>query len=387
MPFKITIQRNVLFQEMAIAMAVAERRTTVPILTHVLLETAERGEHAVLRVTASDLDHTHIGLCAAQIVSGGRVMVPARRLYDAMRFLPEGTLEVSSETNDWVTIRTGRKRLRMPSMSAENFPKHDAFPEKMGELHAHSLKRILNTTFFAVSNEEQRYQMKAAKLIASEHGISMVATDGHRLAFTAEAVPYTAEAISPLVPRKTLTILQQLLDSGDDAALSIGQNDSNLFFRYGNRGLVARKPSGAFPPNFQAMILEPTGAGIIFPRKELFYALNRVTQFSSGNTCGVKVTVKQDTAILSSDSEDGACEEQIAVVRESATNGDGAAQDQTLVASFNGAYLLEYLAAMDFASSVCLEMNGPAKPALFHPHPNFADEKFRYVVMPLHPHK
>lgn len=371
MAFNITIPRRVLLSELAFAASAAERRSTLPALSYVLLTAIKTDDHSALRITSTDLDQCTMGLCHANVQESGSILVHARRFYDFLRYVHDGDLQIASEANDWVTVRIGRSRTRMPSMSPDSFPKVPSFPKDMGEMPTPVIRRLTAAVAFAISNEAQRYVVNGAKLIASESAITMVATDGHRLSLAADSSPYKGAAIQPVIPRKSIHALRQMMDAGEEQTLSFGMDDSHLFFRYGSRGLVARKLTGAFP-DFAKIMPKSNGKPIRLSRKDLMYSLVRVSQFATGQTKTINVGVSKGKFVISTTSDDGASEEQISL--------EGSHEDITT--RFNAAYLIEYLNAIPSSAEVNIELNPGTTPSLMYPHPVTEGSLDQYLVMP-----
>src|ERR1700761_3882368 len=172
---EITVSRAELLRELTAAQSVVERKTTIPILSNFLFEAHEN----VLTITATDLDQSLKTSCAAKVKKPGACTIPARKLYDYIRLLPEGDISLKLMDNHWVQIRAGRSNTKMVGMARANFPQVPEFPAVGGfKINAASLRNMIAKTIFAISNEESRYTLNGALLVLKAESMAMVATDG-----------------------------------------------------------------------------------------------------------------------------------------------------------------------------------------------------------------
>src|ERR1700756_1208013 len=159
---EITVSKSDLLRELTATQSVVERKTTIPILSHFLFEAS--GDK--LAITATDLDLGLRTSCAAKVKKEGSCTIPARKLYDYVRLLPDGDISIKLLENHWVNIRSGRSNTKMVGMARANFPGLPAFPEKdIYRLPATALHRMISKTIFAISNEESRYTLNGALLV------------------------------------------------------------------------------------------------------------------------------------------------------------------------------------------------------------------------------
>ncbi|HEY6351884.1 MAG TPA: DNA polymerase III subunit beta [Candidatus Angelobacter sp.] len=176
---EIIVEKSELLKELSITQGVVERKSTVPILSNFLFETAGNN----LLITATDLDVSLRTFCPAAIKKQGSCTVPARKLYDYVRLLPDGEVTIRLLDNGWVQIRCGRSNTKMVDLERKNFPNPPLFPaESAIRLPAPVLRTMISKTIFAISQEESRYTLNGALLVLKPGTITMVATDGHRLA-------------------------------------------------------------------------------------------------------------------------------------------------------------------------------------------------------------
>jgi DNA polymerase III subunit beta len=208
---EITVSRQDLVRELTATQSVVERKTTIPILSNFLLEAD--GER--LAITATDLDQAIRTSAAVKVKKPGSCTIPARKLYDYIKLLPDGEISIKLLENHWVQIRSGRSNTKMVGMARANFPQIPEFPSvSVTSVSTAALRTLIARTIFAISNEESRYTLNGALLILKAESLAMVATDGHRLSFvekTSEALEGVSGEKRVLVPRKALQELQQLL--------------------------------------------------------------------------------------------------------------------------------------------------------------------------------
>jgi len=230
---EITVSRAELLRELTAAQSVVERKTTIPILSNFLFEATD----GKLTITATDLDQSLKTSCAAKVKKEGACTIPARKLFDYIKLLPEGDISIKLMDNHWVQIRAGRSNTKMVGMARANFPQVPEFPEVGAfKINAASLKNMISKTIFAISNEESRYTLNGALLVLKAESMAMVATDGHRLAHIeklGEALDGISGEKKTLIPRKALAELMSLLGGTDSEVVEFADDDQSLFFRVG----------------------------------------------------------------------------------------------------------------------------------------------------------
>src|SRR5579884_177483 len=241
---EIVVSRQDLLKELTATQSVVERKTTIPILSNFLVEAD--GER--LTITATDLDQAIRTSAAVKVKKPGACTIPARKLYDYIKLLPDGDISIKLLDNHWVQIRSGRSNTKMVGMARANYPQVPEFPEtSLTKIPASSLKNLISKTIFAISNEESRYTLNGALLVLKAESLTMVATDGHRLAHiekTGETLSNISGEKRTLIPRKALQELQSLLASSEDEYLEFADDEQTLFFRIGHRTLTSRKLTG-----------------------------------------------------------------------------------------------------------------------------------------------
>src|SRR5881296_2600989 len=246
---EITVSKFEILRELTATQGVVERKTTIPILSNYLFEAG--GDK--LSLTATDLDLSLRTSCNAKVKKEGSCTIPARKLHDYVKLLPDADITIKLLENHWVSIRCGRSNTKMVGMARSNFPSLPAFPTAgVVKIPAQVLRGMIAKTGFAIANEESRYTLNGALMVLKPESITMVATDGHRLAHV-ERSNERFEGISGEM--KTLDELRSLVDSAgsDVETIEFAKDESTLFFRIGPRLLTSRQLTGQFP-NYEPVL-------------------------------------------------------------------------------------------------------------------------------------
>jgi DNA polymerase-3 subunit beta len=371
---EITVSRAELLRELTAAQSVVERKTTIPILSNFLFEATEDGR---LTITATDLDLSLRTSCAATVKKSGACTIPARKLYDYIKLLPEGDISLKLMDNHWVQIRAGRSNTKMVGMARANFPQVPEFPSVGAfKIAAPALRNMISKTIFAISNEESRYTLNGALLVLKAESMAMVATDGHRLAHI-EKTGETLEGISgekkTLIPRKALAEISSLLGATDAETIEFSDDEQTLFFKVGTRVLTSRKLTGQFP-NYEAVLPRDNTKFVIVRSEDLMKSIQRVAQFADERSGAIKLRLEQNELKISAQSTDAGESEDII---ETPYNYD------PIVVGFNSSYLIDYLRATGETGEVRLEFKDAQSAGQMRPEDGADDVKYRYILMPM----
>ena len=369
---EITVSKSDLLKELTATQGVVERKTTIPILSNFLFEAA--GDR--LTITATDLDLSLRTSCPAKVKKEGSCTIPARKLHDYVKLLPEGDISIKLLENHWVNIRLGRSNTKMVGMARANFPALPVFPSGATyKLPAQVLRTMIAKTIFAISNEESRYTLNGALLVLKAESMIMVATDGHRLAHIENS---TGKFAGPgiemrvLVPKKCMAELNSLLQDFDQDSIDFAKDESTLFFRVGDRLLTSRQLTGQFP-NFEAVLPRDNTKTVTVPSELIAGAIQRVAQFADERSGAIRLRLdKNEIKVSSSSSEAGESEDSI----ETAYAAD------PLTIGFNSQYLLDFLKASS-SGEVRFEFKDPQSAGQLRPAENGDEFKYRYIVMPM----
>ncbi len=367
---EITVSKFELLRELTATQGVVERKTTIPILSNYLFEAA--GDK--LSLTATDLDLSLRTSCNAKVKKDGACTIPARKLYDYVKLLPDADITIRLLENHWVSIRCGRSNTKMVGMARSNFPGLPVFPSAgVIKIPAAVLRSMIAKTGFAIANEESRYTLNGALMVLKPESITMVATDGHRLAHverTGEKFEGVSGEMKTLVPKKTMDELKSLLDS-EVETIDFAKDESTLFFRVGPRLLTSRQLTGQFP-NYEAVLPKDISKSIALHGEELGAAIARVAQFADERSRAVRLRLeKGELKISASSTETGESEDSIEVAY------DG----EPMAIGFNAQYLMDFIKATG-SCEVKLELKDAQSAGQLRPAEG-EDYKYRYIVMPM----
>jgi len=368
---EITVSKSELLRELSATQGVVERKTTIPILSNYLLEAA--GDKLLL--TATDLDLSLRTSCDVKVKKEGACTIPARKLHDYVKLLPDADITIKLLENHWVSIRCGRSNTKMVGMARSNFPSLPVFPTaSVVKIPAQVLRGMIARTGFAIANEESRYTLNGALMVLKPESITMVATDGHRLAHVergGEKFEGISGELKTLVPKKAMDELKSLLDSTEVDEIEFAKDESTLYFRIGPRLLTSRQLTGQFP-NFEAVLPKDNNKSINLHGDELSGAISRVAQFADERSRAVRIRLEKDELKLSaSSSETGESEDSLEIDY----SGD------PLTIGFNAQYIIDFLKAAG-SGDVKLELKDAQSAGQLRPAES-EDYKYRYIVMPM----
>jgi len=369
---EITVSKFELLRELSATQGVVERKTTIPILSNYLFEAA--GDR--LSLTATDLDLSLRTSCSAKVKKEGSCTIPARKLHDYVKLLPDADITIKLLENHWVSIRCGRSNTKMVGMARANFPSLPVFPTAgVVKIPAQVLRGMIARTSFAIANEESRYTLNGALMVLKPESITMVATDGHRLAHVeraGEKFDGVSGELKTLVPKKAMDELRSLVDAEDEVeTIEFAKDESTLFFRIGPRLLTSRQLTGQFP-NYEAVLPKDNSKSIALHGDDLAAAIARVAQFADERSRAVRLKLEKGELKLSASStETGESEDSIEIDY----NGE------PMTIGFNAQYITDFLKAAG-AGDVRLELKDAQSAGQLRPAEG-EDYKYRYIVMPM----
>jgi DNA polymerase-3 subunit beta len=369
---ELVVGKNQLLRELQLFQGIVERKNTIPILANVLIE-AKGNE---VRMLATDLEVALRSRCDAAVTKGGSLTLPAKKLYEIVKALPETDVRIQEDKNG-VKVAADKFDSRMQTLPREDFP---SLPETTGAASAtlprEALREMVAKTQFAITGEDTRYFLNGALFVLRADSMSLVATDGHRLALvtvsregTEQAVK-TDEEVKVILPKKTLLELGRLLSEADgDIRYERGEN--HLFFGVGDRVLISRMIDGQFPA-YERVIPKGNDKDIEFERDRLTNAVKRVALLSNERSRAVKFEIdKGKVDVTSSSSEFGEAREQLTVDY----------QGTPLAISFNAQYVLDFLNVAD-TDVVSLSLKDEVSQAVMKPV-GAQGYDYTYVIMPM----
>jgi len=365
---ELTVSKTDLARELGLSQGVVEKRTTIPILSNVLLEAS--GDR--LTLTATDLELGIRAECPARVKKEGAGTIPARKLLDYVRLLPDGDINIKFLENHWASITAGRSKTKIAGMSRESYPELPVMPEVITMIPCKQLASMISRTIFAISMEESRFTLNGALLLLKEDGMVMVATDGHRLAFV-EAEGTNQRAFRALIPRKAMGEIVKLADeAAPEAKIAFSGDDNHLFFQFGNRMLITRKLSGNFP-DYERVLPADNIHIATLDKVEIKAAIERVAQFADERSRAIRVQFAEgEVRVFSSSVETGESEESVP------TEYHG----PELEIGFNATYLLDFLRAIT-QDRVAFALKDQKSAGELQPSAEVLKDKYRYVVMPM----
>ncbi|MFZ1887357.1 MAG: DNA polymerase III subunit beta [Candidatus Binataceae bacterium] len=376
----LVIDRAALQTALAMMQGIVERRTTVPILGHVLLEPGSGS----LRLSATDLE---VGICteiAARTAKDKSITLNARKLFEIVREAEGDEVKLDTLDNDWVELKCGRAKFKMMGLDPRSFPampsQSTAKPENAAakkvlkaELGIAStvLASMIDKTVFSVSPDEARYNLSGVYLeAAGPGGVRMVATDGHRLSMVEREAPgFTMEG-GAIIPRKGLQELRKILDQTGDQDVKLSLDGQLAYMKRGSTEVSMRLVEGEFP-DYRGVIPKESKHAIAVDRDALFAAIKRAAIFSNERYHGVKFALTSGSLTVSSTSPE---------MGEASESLDVDFRGEEFAIGFNANYLREVLGVIPSGNKVELGLSDDVSPGVVRTE---ADTKFTYVVMPM----
>ncbi|AXA85006.1 DNA polymerase III subunit beta [Lysobacter oculi] len=362
---RFSLQREALLKPLAQVVNVVERRQTLPVLANLLLQV----EDGRISLTGTDLEVEMIARADAQDTEAGETTIPARKFFDIVRALPDGSKITVSQSGDKISVQAGRSRFSLSSLPANDFPsidevdatEHIRVPES-------ALKELIDRTAFAMAQQDVRYYLNGLLFDLRDASLRCVATDGHRLALCEAPLEQGGQKRQIIVPRKGVQELQRLLEGGD-RVLDLELGRSHIRVKRDDVTFTSKLIDGRFP-DYEAVI--PIGADkqVKVDREALRAALQRAAILSNEKYRGVRVEVSPgQMRIQTNNPEQEEAQEDV----EAETKVDG------LAIGFNVTYLLDALTALR-DEQVIISMRDANSSALVQEAGN---DRSRHVVMPL----
>jgi DNA polymerase-3 subunit beta len=369
---ELVVRKNDLLRELQLFQGIVERKNTIPILANVLLEA--KGDEVTL--LATDLEVALRSRCKATVSKPGSLTLPAKKLYEIVKSLPETDIRITEEKNG-VKVAAERFDSRMQTLPREDFP---TLPESAGgpavALPPSALKEMVAKTQFAITGEDTRFFLNGALFVLRSGSMSLVATDGHRLALVnvhrngKSSTDQDESEAKAILPKKTLGELARLLAEGD-SDINYERGENHLFFNVGDRLLISRMIDGQFPA-YERVIPKANDKHIEFERDRLTNAVKRVALLSNERSRAVKFQIDKGKVDVTSSSPDiGEAHETLPV--------DYAGAPMQIC--FNAQYVLDFLAAVT-TDVVALELKDEVSQAVMKPV-GAEGYDYTYVIMPM----
>ena len=372
---ELTVGKADLQKELQLCQGVVEKRSTIPILSNVLLKAAD----GRLQIAATDLDVTILSSCAARVTTPGGVTIEAKRLFDIVRSLPDEDVHIALQDNNSVQIESGTAKFRLLGLPAEDYPTLPTVNvEQAFSIPLDELKTMVGKVKFAITHEETRFQLNGALLKVQPNKLEMVATDGHRMALINFPSAITGKGkkgsdLTILVPRKALGEIERL-EGGEDGTVKFGVSDNQLFFEAGDRRLLARMIDVNFP-NYMEVISRDNDRRVMVDRERLLSTIKRISLVANERTRAVRFDFAPGKLTVSSTNPElGDARETVPI--------DYAGQP--FYVGLNAAYVMDFLSATD-TPSVSLDLKDENSQCIGRPATAAEDlpYDYLYVVMPM----
>jgi len=367
------IDKEVFLKSLQKIQGIVEKRTSMPILSNVLLEAVD----SMLYVTATDLEVGMKSMYPADIQSQGKITVNAKKLYEIVKELPNQQIVFLVKDNDWVEITCGKVHFNIVGLSADEFP---YFPEvnegNLFEIDSFILREMIEKTSYAICNDDTKYNLSGlfTKLEITEENkqvIKMVATDGHRLSITNCLFNGSAEKElekGVILPKKGVYELKKITEE-NTGPLKFGFMDNSAVVKQSDSYMVMRLIDGEFP-DYTRVIPKSNERSVIIGRDELTRSIRRMAILSSEKFKGVTLEISNSNIkISSSNPELGDAMEEFDVEYD----------NEPLTVRFNARYLLDVLAVTD-TDKIVMKFKDELAPSIIHPENS---DNFIAVIMPM----
>jgi len=361
---EVVIDRDAFLKGLQMVQNIVEPRQTLPILANVLLE----AEGESVRMTATDLEVGARVSVPAKVGGKGAITVSARKLAEIVKELAAAAVALKVTENVTVSLRCGGATYRLVGLAPDDFPPVvPASPQSWVTLEAKILREMLTQTSFAVSHDETRYALNGVLFVFQGKDVRMVATDGHRLAFSTRSLGQAIPSATGIVPRKAVTEIMRVLGAGEEVQIAITENQFVL--QMPNFVMTARLIEGQFP-NYDAVIPRTLPGRLAAPRSSLTAALRRVAVMAEERNKPVKLALSPGSLKVTASSQELGEAEEILEVEYAG---------EEMVLGFNSRYLLEAMAALD-KDQVMFEIKDAQSPGVIK---SVEDEGYCCVIMPM----
>ncbi len=369
------IDKREFLKGLGLMQSVAGRRTTLPILSHILLE----WEKDSLCLTGTDLETGIREELTARIHQGGKASVSAKKIFEIVKELPEESIHIKKKENQWITIQCGKSVFNLAGLDPEEFPSLPTYSdESFSQVSTNLIKEMIEKTVFAASSEESRYHLNGILISQSKKGereiLRMVATDGHRLSLLdRESQMIRGIEKGIIIPKKGVLEIKKIMgdrDGGEEMKVYFDQTHG--FFKMGRSLMVIRLIDGEFP-EYEQVIPKGNDKRVLMEKGKMYASLRRVSTMASERVEGIKFLVKKNFVELSSYHQDfGDAKEEVEVSYEG----------PSLEIGFNARYLMEALSVMDM-EDVVMELKDEGSPGILKPQSVTEPSNQLCIIMPM----
>lgn len=363
---KIKVQKDELQKKLSDIQNVVEKKNTMPILNHFLLSVRDDGSF----IAATDLETAVKEPIEAEVLQEGDVCIPARKLFEIVKEM-EGDLSIETTDSQWVKIRSGKSNFRLACLSSEDFPVWPSFEDDLETLQipASTLREMIDKTLYSAGESDTRYVLNSLMFhIKPDGGLSVVGTDGHRLALLQKQMEVSTKGEKKLiVSRKAISELRRFLSEEGIVKLTLSGN--HILFNTETAQFLTRLVEGTYP-NYEQVIPTSNEKVMVADRNTLAKALRRISIMSKERSNAIKMDITESSAIISASNPDlGEASEEISI----SYNGS------PMTIFFNARYILDALNAMS-SDNIVFKLNEPLSPAMI-----MEQEKQDYIciIMPM----
>ena len=363
---KFSIDKQKLLEKLMLVQGIAERRATMPILSHVLINCTGN----ILKITATDLETTLTTWTEADIEQESSIAVPARKLFEIIRELSEGPVKFEEIKNNWIELTTNSGNYKIAGLPGDDFPiVPETATQDLFTIDSSELDDLISKTIYCVSSEDLRRNLSGIYFEKNgQNNLRLVATDGHRLSLVEKVLSNDIVLSSNvLVPRKAVSELRKILKQGE--SVKVG-SEKNFFITMGEEMILFSRLIDADFPDYKQVIPEKSEFQLKVDKNVLLSALKRVCIFSSEKTKSVKITFDKNLMTLTSISpEVGEAKESLEI------NYEGELKE----IGFNGNYLIDALETID-EDEIVFGISDELSPTLLKPE---SKDNYLCVVMPM----
>lgn len=363
---KIIVSRDELLKRLSDIQGIVEKKTTMPILSHFLLDSMDNP-----LIYATDLETAVKLPLKAEVLDKGVVTVPARPFISMVKELDEEIVLESTE-KQWITVSSGKYRTRLASLDSQEFPRWPEIQEGIEiTLSSSIIDRIIESVSYAASENDTRYVFNGILLEIRGDSLKAVGTDGHRLALIklpigAEDSSGQVEEIKVILPKRAAMELRRLLKDGD-VKLKVGKN--HILFEISEGKFLTRVIEGTYP-NYEQVIPKKVSKKFLCNKESLAKALKRASIISRDRSNAIKFDINDNLLRISSSNPDvGEAEEEINVEY----------SGETFTIGFNARFILDALGEID-DENVLMAFNEPLGPSLLRGE---KDDSYLCVIMPM----
>jgi DNA polymerase III subunit beta len=369
------IDKRDFLKGLALMQSVTGRKTTLPILSHILMEWTNNS----LYLTGTDLE---TGICEeinTTVHQPGKASVSSKKLYEIVRELPEETIHIEKKENNWITLQCGKSHFNLAGLDPDEFPSLPAHGEEnFSKVSTRLVREMIEKTVFAASNEESRYHLNGVFFLQIKQGgkdvLRMVATDGHRLSLI-DREDATIRGIQKgiIIPKKGVMEIKKIMaDREEEEGVEIYFDQTHGFFKMGKSLMVIRLIDGEFP-EYDQVIPKENDKKVFMEKERVYSSLKRVSTMASERVEGIKFSFQKNVLELSSYHQDfGDAREEVEISYEG----------PSLQIGFNARYLIEALNAID-ADEVLMELKDEGSPGIMKPSSSAQASNQLCIVMPM----